>query len=428
MKVVVPRLASPLRPAEICGAALCALIVAAACSDSGNQPSPGSGGSVSTTSGGATSSGGTAALGGALATTGGALNATGGALNGSGGTSSGGGAPTGGKASGGSSDAAGMPGSGGMGAAGGPGTGGLSSTGGVPSSGGSPSTGGTSATGGKGGSGGKSDTGGTPSTGGTSNSGGTSNNGGTGGAATGGATATGGRAGSTGGSGGSGGVYRPCPTNGMPCKIMPFGDSITDGYGTAGGYRVELFRLAHQAGKNITFVGTGSNSPGKVDGVTFPPNHEGHSGFTIDTTPSRSGIAPLVPTVMPQFTPHIVLLMIGTNDCIDSYQLATAPTRLGTLIDSIFTRLPNILMVVAQPIPSQEDPLNTRIQSYNAAIPAIIKARADAGKHILLVDMYAPFSAVSTYKTTLLKDTWHPSEAGHAILGARWYSTLSPSL
>src|SRR5512141_709254 len=56
-------------------------------------------------------------------------------------------------------------------------------------------------------------------------------------------------------------AYSPCPTDGSPCKIMPFGDSITDGFGVPGGFRVELFRLAHQAGKNVTFVGTGSNGP-----------------------------------------------------------------------------------------------------------------------------------------------------------------------
>jgi lysophospholipase L1-like esterase len=209
---------------------------------------------------------------------------------------------------------------------------------------------------------------------------------------------------------------------------MPFGDSITDGYGNAGGYRVELFRLAHQAGKNITFVGSGSNSPGMVDGVEFPPNHEGHSGFTIDPTPSRSGISPLVESVMPQFTPHIITLMIGTNDAIDDFELEDAPTRLGALIDSIFEELPNVLLVVAQPIPSQDDALNGRLQAYNAAIPTVVETRASAGRHILIVDMYTPFSSVADYKTSLLKDTWHPNAEGHAILGARWYSVLSSSL
>ena len=84
--------------------------------------------------------------------------------------------------------------------------------------------------------------------------------------------------------------------------------------------------------------------------------------------------------------------------------------------------------MVAAPIPSQEDALNTRLQTYGAAIPALVKMRADAGKHILVVDMYAPFSAVPNYKSSLLKDTWHPSVAGDVILGQRWYSVLAEFL
>jgi hypothetical protein len=209
---------------------------------------------------------------------------------------------------------------------------------------------------------------------------------------------------------------------------MPFGDSITDGFGTAGAYRVELFRLAHQAGKNVTFVGSASNGPSMVDGVPFPPQHEGHSGFTIDPTQSRSGISPLVSTVMPEFTPHIVTLMIGTNDAIDSYELEDAPVRLGALIDSIYAELPGVLIVVGRPIPSQDDALNTRLRAYGAAIPAVVAARAEMGRHISVVDLYEPFATVPDYKTTLLKDTWHPTEAGHAILGARWYAALASSL
>jgi len=255
--------------------------------------------------------------------------------------------------------------------------------------------------------------------------------GGVGGTAASGAASTVNAAGTaSGGAGqaGAGGAYRPCPTDGSACKIMPFGDSITDGFGTEGAYRVELFRLAHQAGKNITFVGSQSNGPAKVDGVDFPPKHEGHSGFTIYPTPSRSGISPFVDSSIPQFNPHIVTLMIGTNDAIDDYQMANAPKRLGMLIDSIFVKLPNALIVVAQPIPSQDDALNTRLQTYNASIPAIVKARADAGKHLLLLDLYTPIAAVADYKTSLLKDTWHPNVAGHVILGAQWYKVLAPSL
>jgi lysophospholipase L1-like esterase len=317
------------------------------------------------------------------------------------------------------------------GGAGGSRTGGTVGSGGAATGG--RTTGGTSGTGGvaTGGAGGSSVAGsGGRGTGGVATGGAGAGGRATGGVVGSGGVATGGALGSGGGTGkpDAGTAYQPCPTDGSACEIMPFGDSITDGYGVAGGYRVELFRRAHQAGKNITFVGSGSNGPAQVDGVAFPPKHEGHSGFTIDKTPSRSGIAPLVGTVMPTYTPHIVTLMIGTNDAIDSYDMTNAPTRLGALIDSIFAQLPNILLVVAQPIPSQDDALNQRIQSYNGAIPDVVKARTDAGKHILVVNMYAVLAANPSYKTALLQDTWHPNADGHALIGARWYEVLASSL
>lgn len=235
------------------------------------------------------------------------------------------------------------------------------------------------------------------------------------------------------GAGGATSTFRPCPSDATPCKIMPFGDSITDGYNpdTPGGYRIELFRLAHAAGKNITFVGSGQNGPSMVDGVQFPQNHEGHSGWTIAPAGGRSGISTLVASVMPEFKPQIVLLMIGTNDAIDNYQMATAPDRLGQLIDSIYAQLPNVLIVVAQPIPSREDAakgddttLSARIKTFCDAIPAVVKARADAGKHILIVDMNTPF----TPKASLLEDQWHPNTAGYTLLAKQWYATLQSLL
>ena len=234
--------------------------------------------------------------------------------------------------------------------------------------------------------------------------------------------------------GAAGATYRPCPPDGTACRVMPFGDSITDGYNpsTPGGYRVELFRLLKRAGKNVTFVGSGGNGPAQVDGVRFPPNHEGHSGWTIAPAGGRSGISTLVSGVMPQYRPHVVLLMIGTNDAIDNYDMANAPGRLGALIDSIYARLPTALIVVAQPIPARGDAskgddtaLNARLKAFGAAIPAVVKKRADAGKHIVLVDMYTPFFSG---KASLLADQWHPNGKGYALIGAQWFSALEPLL
>jgi hypothetical protein len=64
---------------------------------------------------------------------------------------------------------------------------------------------------------------------------------------------------------------------------MPFGDSITQGFNVAGGYRAPLFHLALAANRQVTFVGSASDySVPTVDGVAFPKNHEGHGGWTIE--------------------------------------------------------------------------------------------------------------------------------------------------
>ncbi len=227
-------------------------------------------------------------------------------------------------------------------------------------------------------------------------------------------------------------AFNPCPTN-QTCIIMPLGDSITEGFPTfMGGYRVELFSEAVLAGKAITFVGRRPNGPasGMVQGKPFPPGNEGYSGFTIDDEPtfSRSGIQPLVNAAITMFHPHIILMMIGTNDINQNIDVATAPTRLGALIDQITTAAPAALLVVAQIVPTTTDATNTRIMTYNAAIPALITQRAASGKHVQLVNMYGAFTAHADYKTSLMTDDLHPNATGYAVLGETWYQAISAFL
>ena len=216
---------------------------------------------------------------------------------------------------------------------------------------------------------------------------------------------------------------------------MPLGDSITDGTAGSsigGGYRVSLFDRAHTAGKSITFVGSQSDGPATVDGLSFPPHHEGHSGYVIGGGSGPlsflPGIAPLVVNALTTYPPDIVTLMIGTNDMNDGDDVANAPMRLADLIDSITTTSPHLLLVVAQITPSQTDSLNTAIQTYNAAIPALVQARAAAGKHVTMVDMYDAFTAGANYKTADLSDSVHPNDAGYALMAGVWYAKIGALL
>jgi lysophospholipase L1-like esterase len=232
----------------------------------------------------------------------------------------------------------------------------------------------------------------------------------------------------------SGSAYNPCPTDGTPCRIMPLGDSITDGccgettLSMGASYRLTLFQSSLNNSKKLTFVGSSQSGPDTVENVPFPKSHEGHSGYTIDDGGGRSGLQPSIVGWLSAATPHIVLLMIGTNDVDIQLDLANAPARLGKLVDTISQSAPNALIVLAQIVPTRQDDENTLDQAYNAAMPELVRTRAAAGTHIVLVDMYSAFTQNANYKTDLLANDLHPTDAGYAVMANVWWTAINAFL
>jgi lysophospholipase L1-like esterase len=223
--------------------------------------------------------------------------------------------------------------------------------------------------------------------------------------------------------------YAPCPTDGTPCKIMPLGDSITDGidstqgYASNGGYRLELFRLAVTAGHDITFVGTQPpNGPtGNVAGQPFPRNHEGISGNTIAQVAAR------IDGELVANPPNIVLLQIGTNNLYQG-MAADIPGQLASLLDQITSGAPDALVVVAQITPLGGQFPNNGVDEYNATIPGIVQERVSAGKHMIVVDQFTRIASTPNFVTALLPDNIHPNAAGYAIMGETWYGAIEALL
>jgi lysophospholipase L1-like esterase len=393
------KIARHFRP--LAGSAIALALVVAACSSSGAD-----GGS------------------GEAAGAGGSSTATGGSAEGGG---------SGGR--GGATGPGGTRGEAGVGGSGGGGLGGT--TGGAGATGG----GGTGAAGSAGSTGGGGSTGAAGKTG----TGGSAGNGaaGHGGAMMGGhgGTGTGGRGGTSGTGGnadagtGDGGItYNPCPTTpGTACSVLPLGDSITEGCCTApeGGYRIELFTKAVNSKQAITFVGgtlgigdAKPNGPTTVAGQPFPQGNEGNGGYTIASPSTKGGIAgAITDKACSTYKPNIVLLMIGTNDILQNIDLGNAPTRLGNLMDEIITDAPTALLVVSSIPPCCND---ATVQAYNATIPAMVKTRAQAGKHVLFVDAHAAFVKDANYKADYISsDGLHPSTNGYAVIGDLFYGAIS---
>jgi lysophospholipase L1-like esterase len=201
------------------------------------------------------------------------------------------------------------------------------------------------------------------------------------------------------------------PAGAAGVRIMPLGDSITDGAQVPGGYRIELWRrLVGQDRRRIDFVGSLQNGPPELG----DRDHEGHSGWRIDE------VAASVDGWLARHRPEVVLLMIGTNDMLQNH--AAAPARLGELLDRITRQLPAATVLVATLPPLAGAEANRRVAAFNRALPAVVQARAAAGRRVRLVDVAAGLTL------TDVGDGVHPNESGHAKIAAAWYGALVPLL
>lgn len=188
-------------------------------------------------------------------------------------------------------------------------------------------------------------------------------------------------------------------------RVMPLGDSITDGFNVPGGYRVNLWQRLATGGYTVDFVGSGFNGPTALG----DHDHEGHSGWRIDQIDAN------IVGWLQTYTPRTILLHIGTNDMNQNYNIATAPARLSALIDKIRANAPAVELFVAQITPESDPTLASRVQAFNAAIPGIV---AGKGSLTHLVDMY---SAITTAD---LADGVHPNATGYDKMAARWFTAL----
>ncbi len=191
-------------------------------------------------------------------------------------------------------------------------------------------------------------------------------------------------------------------------RIMPLGDSITDGITVSGAYRTALWQHFVSAGAKVDFVGSLYGGPSTLG----DHDHEGHSGWRIDQIDSN------VVTWLRNTTPRTVLLHIGTNDILQNYNVSTAPQRLSTLIDHILTTVPDVHLFVATIIPIANSSQDAAARTYNAQLPAIVQAKVSTGKHVVLVDMH------SALTTSDLADGVHPTATGYAKMADAWWSAL----
>ena len=225
-------------------------------------------------------------------------------------------------------------------------------------------------------------------------------------------------------------------------SIWCIGDSITqsnaDGDNNSSP-RKSLYDKLMAAG--YTFTYTGSMTTPSVDGMPATGSdpasnlyqyHTGVSGAVIGTNMlvwgnPVSGITQNLPLWwtsgrLAVVKPNVILLLIGANDVDSGFDLANAPTRLTTLIDTIYALPgvgnPTILMATITP---NENSAGVNVPAFNAGIPGVVQHFQSLGKDIYIVDQ---FSVLNAHLAVVMANNLHPNTLGNDYMAQNWFNSI----
>ena len=203
-----------------------------------------------------------------------------------------------------------------------------------------------------------------------------------------------------------------------PVRILPLGDSITDGNGfnnPDSSYRDELYSLLTSGSYDFEFVGNESSTFGSIT-----LKHEGHPGLRADEI--DSGINTWYDSIGGVI--DIVLLHAGTNDILQSQGTdANTQSDIEAIILKLQTKNPNIIILVANIIPVNNP---DEAISLNALLDTTwASTYSTTTSSVLIVDHNTGFVIPTDYSPIDLPDYIHPSQSGEDKMANKWLDALT---
>jgi lysophospholipase L1-like esterase len=202
-------------------------------------------------------------------------------------------------------------------------------------------------------------------------------------------------------------------------KIMPLGDSITEGYGSSQspptGYRDDLAAMLTASGVNFDFVGS------LHEGTGFDPDHEGHPGFRADTLSEH------VLDWLQASQPDVVILQTGTNDLNEGASPNVVLTRILSIVTKIQQYNPQTKILLVSLLP-RTDATDADAEETSRLIQNLASSQKENGKPVYFVGLYYMMKAQPNWNTTLMYDSFHPNDAGYALMAEGIFHVLLRAL
>jgi acetyl esterase len=192
-------------------------------------------------------------------------------------------------------------------------------------------------------------------------------------------------------------------------RIMPVGDSITEGGSSFSNWRYPLWERLYTAGYLVRFVGSRS-TPSRMGDLA----HEGYGGK------NSTFLAATVPANFKKHPADIVLLHAGHNQFADQKPVPQILKDTESLIRDFRKVNPQVTVLLAQPIPSGKLPKYSYLPELGRELGLLARHLDQPASRIIIVPQAAGFDSV---KDTVA-DLVHPNATGAAKMTRRWFDAL----
>lgn len=115
--------------------------------------------------------------------------------------------------------------------------------------------------------------------------------------------------------------------------------------------------------------------------------------------------------------PNLVLLNVGTNDCIGNIDTVNAGSRLKALIDDIFANIPGVTVIISTVLPNAAAQACT--VDVSAQYRTLYRSYESAGALVGMADMQTAMTL-----SDIGADGTHPTDAGYLKMAAVWWDAF----
>ncbi|WP_116545133.1 SGNH/GDSL hydrolase family protein [Pontibacter virosus] len=217
----------------------------------------------------------------------------------------------------------------------------------------------------------------------------------------------------------------------QPIRIMPLGNSITQGNMDYVSYRYPLWKKLIDAGVNFEFVGSHTENNGGTPsfddhkGQSFSNRNEGHWGWSTDQILKGRDGKGTIAQWADASKPDMVLMHLGTNDMFSGHAIEETIDEIKAVIDTIHKKSPGVTIFLAKLIPADGQVVGLdkaqNIQELNEQIEALVKSQTSDGPPLILVDQNTGFKVKAGEDTY---DGIHPNESGMEKMAQVWFDAI----